>query len=112
MSMRGKGGASPIGDLFSGNMTKPRSNVISRSKEQLAPTTGICCIGANDSEPIPCSMDCWESSFRSKLENVAGVNCSFKTETSSKLITSPRTAREEERNKCALHRHCHDQRHA
>src|SRR6266516_4611925 len=61
--------------------------------EQLPPTTGICCIGANDSEPIPCSMDCWESSFRSKLENVAGVNCSFKTETSSKLITSPHTAR-------------------
>jgi hypothetical protein len=43
-------------------------------------------------------MDCWESSFRSKLENVAGVNCSLKTETSSKLITSPRVAREEERN--------------
>src|SRR5450759_4284282 len=96
--MREKGGASPTDDLSSGNTTKPRSNVISRSKEQPAPTTGMCCIGVNDSEPIPCSMDCWESSFRSKLENVAGVNCSFKTETSSKLITSPRAARVEARN--------------
>src|SRR6266567_7485219 len=96
--MKGRDGTSPTGDPSCGNTTKPRSNGILKSKEQPVPTMGICCIGASDSEPIPGSMDCWESSFRSKLENVDGVNSSFKRETSSTLITLPRAARAEERN--------------
>src|SRR5438270_2026653 len=98
MSMREKGGASPTRDPSSGNMTKRRSNGISRSKEQSVPTMGICCIGANDSELIPYSTEYWENFFRSKLANVAGVNSSFKRETLSKLIISPRAAKEEERH--------------
>src|SRR5215831_12794174 len=62
MWMRGRDGFSPTKDPSSGNTIKPKSNAISKSKEQQAPTTGIYCIGANDSEPIPCLMDRWESS--------------------------------------------------